>query len=186
MESILIVSVCNGGIHRSVVAEYSLRQALQEQGLSDGVNVVSRGIAGMPGVPAPRGKNMLDYPKEWSLTAPVLNELRLDVSDHRARPLDLETVRQASLILTMDRRVLIEHPGSVVHAFPSWAYKARLFTELDGSATDVHDCYGADDPAVFRQVTEYIHGIAHRRLEFIVTLARLLQGKSSSYFEEVK
>lgn len=174
MKSSLVLTVCLGNIHRSVVAEYALRQALQMAGLAEEILVTSRGILGMPGLPAPSRKNIQDYPDKWPYVESTLNRLGLNVSTHQTRPLDHDIVSRSSLILAMDRKILIDHPCSIVRVFPAYAWKARLFSEIDGTASDIDDCDEVQEGDFHRRVTEHIHELVHRRVHHIVELARLL------------
>jgi len=169
-----VLTVCFGNIHRSVIAEYALRQALKKIGLSEEIQVESRGLLGMPGLPAPIGKNIRDYPDKWLYIEPVLNRLELDVSAHKTCPLDCDIVSQSSLILAMDRNILIDHTSSIVRVFPENAWKARLFMELDGFVVDIDDCDEVQEGDFHRQVTEHIYELVHRHVNYIVELARIL------------
>ena len=85
-----IVTVCTGNICRSPMAEYALRQALEEEGLADRVEVASVGTSG------------------WEIGNPVdsragalLARHGLDAGSHRARQMDAAELERADLILTL-------------------------------------------------------------------------------------
>src|SRR5699024_8295260 len=93
-----IVTVCTGNICRSPMAEYALRQALEQEGLADRVEVASVGTSG------------------WEIGNPVdsragalLSRHGLDAGSHRARQMDASELEQADLILTLDH----DHVGPV-------------------------------------------------------------------------
>ena len=82
-----IVVVCVGNICRSPMAEALLRQALGEQ---DGYTVESAGLGALVGHPA----------AEHSVT--LMDELGLDIREHRARQLHPDMVGLADLVLVME------------------------------------------------------------------------------------
>src|SRR3989338_7334523 len=77
MGSKLILVVCNGNVHRSVVAQLCITRELQRRSI-DGIACVSRGLQGTAGTALPQGRNLRDYPREWSLTKPVLDRLGIE------------------------------------------------------------------------------------------------------------
>lgn len=173
MTELLILTVCYGNIHRSVVAEQSLRQALDASGLSDEISVTSRGLQGFRDEPLPKGRNIVDYPEIWARVQPVTTELGLNLCNHHARPLDEDIVARASLILAMDVRVMSEHPLSIMKAFPQHARKVRLYSELAGTRVSMADAF-EDQSISIAEVTRHIHEIAHRNIHRAVKLARTL------------
>ena len=82
-----IVVVCVGNICRSPMAEALLRQALGEQ---DGYTVESAGLGALVGYPA----------AEHSVS--LMDELGLDIREHRARQLHPDMVGVADLVLVME------------------------------------------------------------------------------------
>jgi protein-tyrosine-phosphatase len=50
-----VLVVCNGNIHRSVIAEFCLNKALEEMNLSKRLIAISRGLQGTLGTALPRG-----------------------------------------------------------------------------------------------------------------------------------
>ncbi len=172
MRKPLILTVCYGNIHRSVVAEQSLRQALQVNGLSEEVIVTSRGLQGFHGESPPKGRNIGDYPEQWSNVQSVAMELELDLCNHVARPLDNNIVSQASLILAMDVEVMSERASSVTKVFPEHSYKVKLFGALTGESTSIADAFEIQTISI-GETTRLIHEIAHRYVHQAVEWARL-------------
>lgn len=82
-----IVVVCVGNICRSPMAEALLRQELRGQ---DGYTVESAGLGALVGFPA----------AEHSVA--LMDELGLDIREHRARQLHPDMVGAADLVLVME------------------------------------------------------------------------------------
>lgn len=171
----LILIVCNGNIHRSVIAEQCINRALRQNGLELRYTAVSRGLQGTGGTESPGNKNLRDYPLEWSLTKPILDELGITLpSDKVATPITVRIVEEAILILAMDRSVLLTRSNSLVQQFPLSGFKMRLFCELDGRTNDVPDCFGWHEVDRYRRVISEIHTIASGRIQLLLALAEIL------------
>jgi len=84
------VFVCFGNIMRSAMAEFLMRQALNEAGLERQVRIASAGLHASPGREA--------HP--WAQQAAA--DLGISLANHRAKPLTREMVEQADCVLTMD------------------------------------------------------------------------------------
>lgn len=172
MKKLLILTVCYGNIHRSVVAEQSLRQALQINGLSDEVIVTSRGLQGFHEEPPPEGRNIGDYLEQWLSVQPVAMELGLDLCNHHWRSLDHDVVSQASLILAMDVGVMSERESSILKVFPEYEHKVKLFGELAGEKTSIIDVFENQTVSI-ADTTRLIHEIAHRNIHQAMEWVRL-------------
>lgn len=168
----IILVVCSGNIHRSVIVEHCINRALKERGLDAEFVAVSRGLQTAS---PPVGKNLKDYPVEWSVSSPVLQEIGIDISDARSTPVDLSVIEKASLILAMDRDVLIEKSNSLIRQFTEHGCKMRLFMELMGSTEDVVDTYGSNDEELHRRVIELIHSVSAERLDALIDYVKLFQ-----------
>ena len=83
-----LLFVCTGNTCRSVMAEYYLKDRLEQLEIS-GINVSSAGVATMDGIPASQG--MLA----------VLEELAIDASPHASRILTDEIARKADRIYAL-------------------------------------------------------------------------------------
>lgn len=171
----IILVACNGNIHRSVIAEHCINQVLKKNRIEKEFVVVSRGLQGTMGTAPPTGKNLKDYPVEWSISYPILQELGIDISDAQSTPVDSSIVEKALLILAMDRCVLIDRFNSLIKRFPEHGYKMRLFRELEGKVEDVPDCGGSVDPELHRKVIELIYSVSTERFDTLLSYAKLFQ-----------
>ncbi len=85
-----ILFVCTGNTCRSPMAEFLLRDFLEEEGIAD-ISIQSAGISTMDGMEA----------SQKAVTA--LQELGIDLQSHRSKRLDGGLLAEADLILTMTR-----------------------------------------------------------------------------------
>jgi len=175
----LILTVCKGNIHRSVIAEACINKYLKELGLESGFKVVSRGLKGSCGTAMSEFLNMRCYPLEWGHTEPILRELGIEIPETKiATPINENIVEEASLILAMDSEVLCGFTNCLVNQFPKFGFKMRLFSEMTGDVRDVLDCAGKTDTEMYRQVNLAIHSTARTGIQKICRLAELLHSKT--------
>jgi protein-tyrosine phosphatase len=131
-----ILVVCLGNICRSPVAEFLFRRELGERD----IRVGSAGLGALVGRPME------------GHAAELLQGHGIDPSEHRARQLEPSMLREADLILTMERRQL----NSVVRLAPEASGKVFLFDKWhDGG--DVPDPYRCS-----RRVFEQVHASIER------------------------
>lgn len=171
----IILVVCSGNIHRSVIAERCINRALKRKGLDAKFVAVSRGVQTTSSLV---GKNLKDYRDEWLASNPILQEIGIDISDAKSTPVDLSIAEKASLIIAMDRGVLIDKINSLAKQFPEYGYKMRLFMELAGSTEDVADTYGSSDHGLHRRVIELIHSVSTERLDALFNYVELFQERN--------
>ena len=88
MSHFRVLIVCTGNTCRSPMAEGGLRMLLKGQGIND-IEVLSAGTAAAPGSPATHYAT--EAAKTWNA----------NISHHRSRPLTLESIEEADLILAM-------------------------------------------------------------------------------------
>jgi protein-tyrosine-phosphatase len=123
-----IIFVCTGNTCRSPMAEGLLRQALSARGI-DHVTVASAGTGAWEGAPASEGAYLVGL------------EHGLDLSEHRARLLTRDLVREADLVLTMSGHHLarVAELGGEHKVHLLGAYAGR-----DAGRAEVTDPFGSD------------------------------------------
>lgn len=163
----LILTVCSGNIHRSVIAQLCLSRELVNIGKGNDFEVLSRGIQGTMGTKPPAHPNLRHYSMEYGHTEPCLRKIGIEIPfDQKATLIDEQIVKQASLILAMDKEVLSKKRTpqgermSLLDQFPEYAHNMRLFMELVGRKEDVKDCGGKDDPDFHRREVMTINEVA--------------------------
>lgn len=124
-----VLFVCTGNSCRSIMAEGFLKKALQEKGRYD-IEVYSAGVAGIRGF----------SPTEETIQ--VMKEKDSDVRDYKTKPLTLDLVNRADLILVMQNR----HKKEIMHRTPQVKDKVFLLREYtddelrkDGHGLEVQD-----------------------------------------------
>jgi protein-tyrosine phosphatase len=108
-----ILLVCTGNICRSPMAEGFFRRQLAERGI-DGVHVESAGVSGWEGSPA------------TAEAVQALDELHVDIAEHRARRLTRRMVEAADLVVAMAG----EHRDAIGRVVPSAASRTFTMKEL--------------------------------------------------------
>lgn len=152
-----ILTVCTGNICRSPMAEYALREALEQAGLDDRVEVASVGTTGW------EVGNSIDR-----RAAALLEDHGIDTASHRAREMTPQLLADADLIITLDH----DHVEPVRRAGDDIAAKQRMMREFDpqvGEDTGIRDPWYGDEEdfeIAWQQITAATDGIiAHVRGE---------------------
>lgn len=152
-----ILTVCTGNICRSPMAEYALREALDQAGLSDQVEVASVGTTGWEvGNPIDRR------------AAALLEDHGIETTSHCAREMTPQLLSDADLIITLDH----DHVEPVRSNGDDIAAKQRMMREFDpqvGEDTGIRDPWYGDEEdfeIAWQQITAATDGIiAHVRAE---------------------
>ena len=151
----VIFFVCTANIIRSPIASAIFARKLAEKGLTSDWQVASAGTWARDGYPAARTSQ--------DLLAPM----GIDLSRHRSRMLQESLIKNANLILVMEKG----HKEALNIEFP--AYKKRIFllSEMIGIEADVHDPVGGtvDD---FRDTIQNIQELIDQGFDRIVQLAK--------------
>lgn len=130
----LIMTVCRGNISRSPVAEEIIRQQLALLHIDELYEVTSRGLQGTEVDPEPvKYPNLTHYGQIYQDSLPALTQLGIDFTGRVSTPIDTSIAEQASLILAMDKKVLI----GLQTLYPETTLRMRLFSTLLDSETDI-------------------------------------------------
>lgn len=127
-----LLIICVGNICRSPTAEFLFRKYLGSSGLT----VESAGLAALVGKP-------MD-----STAARILDEHGVDGGPHRARQVTASMLRDADLVLAMER----SHVSRLMTVAPSYSGKVLLFDRWNGER-DVPDPFGQS-----REAFEHVFG----------------------------
>jgi len=163
----LIVFVCKGNIHRSAIAEQILKKLFKEKGLNNKFDVISRGVQGSAGTRPTMHKNITKY-EEWEISKPSLEELNIDITKHKARPITKYVANKADVIIAFDKVILENHEVALIKQFPEFCNKIHLLSELEGKIEDIPDCKGIEDPEFHRVVTKRIHYILNNHWKELI------------------
>lgn len=124
------VFVCYGNIMRSAMAEFLMRQALCEAGLTGQVQIVSAGLHASPGREA--------HP--WAQQAAA--ELDISLAEHRAKSFSLSMAKQADFVFAMD----FQNKAELLTLYPSVRGKILMLSAY------------AEGPWQYRQIPDPYHG----------------------------
>jgi protein-tyrosine-phosphatase len=177
----LILVVCKGNIHRSVIAALCIEKMLKRLGRESEYETMSRGLQGSDGTEPPRFSNLRAYATEWLLTAPILEEIGIEIPLSQVATFVTEGVaNDASLILAMDQGVLCGLPHGLINQFPHFGFKMRLFQELSGSTNDIVDCAGKTEIQTYRDTILAINSIVQNNIVHLLRLVTIF----SSYIQK--
>ena len=135
-----ILFVCTGNTCRSPMAEGIARVLGQEKGMN--VVTLSAGL-------------FADYGAKVSPEAVEAVKDLVDISEHESRPIQMEFVNAADLIIGMTE----EHKKVLLRQFPSMEQKIKTLAEWGGGSDDVADPYGQSQEvynACAKQMTQLI------------------------------
>lgn len=124
MPAILIV--CTANICRSPIAMGLLRNMLAEKHIEGDWLVESAGTWGLEGDQAAAGSQA------------VMNNMGIDIGDHRARRVDYDILQPFDLILTMENG----QKEALRMEFPEFSDRIYVLSEMIGQKRDIDDPYG--------------------------------------------
>lgn len=148
----LIVFVCRGNIHRSVLAQIVLEES---SAVRKRYNIISRGIQGMPNFPPPQFSNLSQYTEEWNITRPILEKISVPIDSfaaHQAKALDEAIMQEAYLVIAMDIKV----HNILQEIFPEYNTKTVLFSTFIGESQDIDDCAESSNHEKHERVNRFI------------------------------
>ena len=168
----LIIFVCNGNIHRSVIAAESLKKMLKERGIGKEFSVDSYGLQGTMGTEIPKHKRLSEYPKEWKAAKPTLRQLDIDISQYTFQKVSAGIIKRANVVIAMDGRTYSRASNSLMKQFPDQAHKIHCFSELTLHNKSIKDPAGSGNKKVHQQIITNIYSTVNRKVGSILNWVR--------------
>lgn len=150
-----ILFVCTGNLCRSPMASALFRERVRRALGADDWRVESAGVWAQEGRPALEN------------TRAALQEVGLDIADHRSRGVSEAWIRSFHLILTMEWG----QKEALQVAFPDIADRIYLLTEMAGQTHQVRDPIGGDLDD-FRRTRREIDRLLAQGFERIARIAQ--------------
>ncbi len=167
----LIIFVCSGNIHRSVIAAECLRNILKEYNMDSNFFVDSYGLQGTLGAAIPQHKHLSLYHDEWKAAYPTLQKLGIDIGNHSFQKITSAVVEKASVIVAMDHEVYTKKENALLQQFPQHKKKIHIISELTSSHEDIIDPSGITDETTHKIVIEEIYLTISNNYETILAWA---------------
>lgn len=164
----LIVFVCVGNMERSPVAEYVTKKIINDLGLSNKFQVISRGIQGTAGTKPTRFRNPKDYTEIWQAMLPALQKFNINLQKHISTPITPEIIEKAAVVIAMAKNVLQQKPNGLKIQFPLYRDKFQLFMELAGKDEDVPDGGDQNSERVHMHITETISKVLTTNINTLI------------------
>ena len=164
----LIVFICNGNVHRSVIAAVSLKEILKERKIGQNFFIDSYGLQGTKGTDLPKHKHLSEYPREWNVAKPILQKLCIDISKHSFQKISGAVMKKASVVIAMDNKVYSTARNSLMKQFPNYAWKIHRFSELTTRHQAIKDPAGSDDKMLHKKIIENIYFTLNKKYENIL------------------
>jgi protein-tyrosine-phosphatase len=149
-----VLFVCTANICRSPIAMGIFRHMLRERQIQGEWQVDSAGTWGLDGETAALG------------SIAVMNNIAIDISDHRARRVDAELLSSYNLVLTMERG----HKEALNMEFPGFSSRVYMLSEMGDEKSDIEDPYGGPYSG-YEQAAEDIQHFLDIGFDTIVELA---------------
>jgi protein-tyrosine-phosphatase len=127
---------------------------LEEYQVDGDWQVDSAGTWGLEGDPAAAGSRA------------VMDNIGIDISDHRARRVDADLLDSYNLILTMEHG----HKEALGLEFPQYSERIFMLSEMAGEKTDIEDPYGGSYSG-YEQAAEDIQYFLNAGFDSIIKLA---------------
>ena len=164
----LIVFICNGNIHRSVIAAESLRKIIKEHKISRKFSVASYGLQGTKGTDLPKHKHLSEYSKEWKAAKPTLQKFGIDISKHSFQKITPTVMKKASVVIAMDDKVYSRAKNSLTKQFPNYKGKIHRFSELTTHNRVVKDPAGSGSKKLHQEIIENIYSTLSKKLKNVL------------------
>ncbi|MBA4319469.1 MAG: hypothetical protein C0412_13795 [Flavobacterium sp.] len=164
----LIVFICNGNIHRSVIAAESLRKILKKQKIDQSFFVDSYGLQGTKGTNLPKHKHLSEYPKEWEASKPALQKLGIDISKHSFQKISRTVMKKTSTVIAMDNKVYATAKNSLMNQFPNYTEKIHRFSELTIHNKVIKDPAGSSDVKLHSEIIRNIYSTLNKKFRDIL------------------
>ncbi len=164
----LIVFICNGNIHRSVIAAESLRKMFKERKIGSKFLVDSYGLQGTKGTEMPKHNHLSEYPKEWEAAKPTLQKLGIDISKHNFQKISASVMKRASVVIAMDNKVYLGAKNSLTKQFPNYKEKIHRFSELTMNHVVLKDPAGSGSEKLHKKIIGDIHSMLAKKYKDIL------------------
>lgn len=152
-----ILVVCYGNIYRSPIASALINQQIKKSELQNKVECNSCGIQGSNNVPKPKFSNFSFYKDKYRILKPIFNKLKIDIDDHRSKPVTRKLVKSATIVIAMDKKTLKGSSG-LQKQFPEYVSKMILFTSLYSSTDkNIADIAKISEEKKLKKVTNEIY-----------------------------
>lgn len=165
----IVIFVCNGNIHRSVIAAQCFIDVLKKNKLSSRFIVDSYGLQGTQGTAPPKHKRLSDYPKEWEAANPTLQKLNIDISNHKFQKITANIIKKAGIVIAMDNKVYSGKKNSLTKQFPNQTKKIHAFSELTSHNKYIKDPVKSSDKKLHKKIIKSIYSTLNKNYKIILT-----------------
>lgn len=153
----LIIFICNGNIHRSVIAAECLKKILKKQETDQNILVDSYGLQGTKGTNLPKYKHLSEYSKEWKAAKPTLQKFNIDISNHSFQKITETAIKEVNVVIAMDDKVYSKAENSLINQFSIYKEKVHNFSELTVHNKGIKDLAGNSSKKMHAKIIEDIY-----------------------------